>query len=105
MGFPNESESKINRDQLITLGDLEKFRSSLLEEIKVILKEFSGQPIKKWLRSSDVRKMLGVSPGTLQNLRVNGTLAFSKIGGLVFYRYEDVVNLLEDTYSKSWNRG
>jgi len=32
-----------------------------------------------------VRKLLGVSNGTLQTLRVNGSLPFSKIGGLYFY--------------------
>ena len=105
MSLANESEPKINRDQLITLGDLEKFRSSLIEEIKVILKELSGQPIKKWLKSSDVRKILGVSPGTLQNLRVNGTLAFSKIGGLVFYKYDDILALLESSNSKNLKHG
>lgn len=105
MNISSETESKINRDQLMTLGDLEKFKVTLLEEIKVILKELSSQPNKKWLKSSDVRKMLGVSPGTLQNLRVNGTLAFSKIGGLVFYRYDDIVNLLESSNSKGYRKG
>ena len=39
--------------------------------------------------------MLGISPGTLQNLRINGTLTYSKIGGMMYYRYQDIMKLLE----------
>ena len=39
--------------------------------------------------------MLGISPGTLQNLRTNGTLPFTKIGSLIYYPYEDVIKVLE----------
>jgi len=33
--------------------------------------------------------------GTLQNLRVNGTLPFTKIGGVIFYEYEEIKKMLE----------
>jgi hypothetical protein len=39
--------------------------------------------------------MLGVSLGTLQNLRVNGKFPFTKIGGINFYRYDGILKLLE----------
>lgn len=85
----------VHRDQLLTVGDLEKFKYELIDKIKDLLQDESGQTKRKWLRSSEVRKMLGISPGTLQNLRVNGTLPFSKIGGIVFYQLGDLHNLLE----------
>src|SRR5690606_11176478 len=87
--------SAMNRDQLLTIGDLEDFRKALFDEIKNLLKETNGHHTKNWVRSSEVRKMLGVSPGTLQNLRINRMLTFSKVGGIVFYRYDDIVSLLE----------
>ena len=46
-----------------------------------------GQPVtgrKDVLKSKDVRDMLGISAGTLQTLRINGTLAWSKIGGTYY---------------------
>lgn len=88
-------KSRIYREQLITVEDLEAFRNLLLEDIEKLLGRLSGQATKKWLKSSEVKKMLGVSPGTLQNLRINGTLPYSKIGGIIFYQYEDIVKLLE----------
>ena len=98
----NDSErgSAIYRDQLITVGDLESFKVTLVEEIKQLLRESSGQPAKQWLKSTEVRKMLGISPGTLQNLRANGTLSYTKIGGIVFYRYDDIARLLNSQNSK-----
>lgn len=91
----NQSSSIFNRDQLLTIGDLRDFKSELFSEIRNLITESKDQPAKQWLRSSEVRKMLGVSPGTLQNLRVNGTLNYTKVGGIVFYKYEEIVKLLE----------
>ncbi len=34
--------------------------------------------------------ILQVSPGTLQNLRINGTLPYSKVGGIIYYDIEDI---------------
>ena len=87
--------SKIYREQLITIEDLETFKADLLNEIRKLLQPGATQQGRKeWLRSSEVRKMLGISPGTLQNLRVNGKLPFTKIGGITLYRSEDISKLL-----------
>jgi hypothetical protein len=99
----NDSEkgSAVYRDQLLTVGDLESFKLTLLEEIKQLLQgSSSAQPAKQWLKSPEVRKMLGISPGTLQNLRANGTLSYTKIGGIVFYRYDEIAKLLNNQISK-----
>ena len=78
---------------IITREDLIEFREQLLQEIKKIL---SGQPAatKKWLRSYEVKKMLNISPGTLQNMRINGSLHPKKIGGIHFYDYDEICKLL-----------
>lgn len=81
--------------EIITVEDLELFKSELINDIKNLLKEQNGQPIKKWLKSYEVRELLNISPGTLQNLRVNGTLPFTKIGGVMYYDYADIQNMLQ----------
>ncbi len=80
--------------ELITKEDLKNFKTELLTEIKQILKPGAGES-KKWLKSNEVRKLLNISPGTLQNLRINGTLRFTKIGGMMYYKLEDIHKLLE----------
>lgn len=83
-------------DELLTKADLEKFKEELFTELrKANVHPNSKMQIKEWLKSHEVRRLLGISPGTLQNLRVNGTLPYTKIGGLMYYRYEDIRKLLE----------
>ncbi len=88
-------KSKLYREQIITTDDLYEFKIELLDEIKLLFKEHNGQPSKKWLKSYEVRKILNISPGTLQNLRVNGTLPYTKIGGVLYYDYADIQEMLQ----------
>tara|TARA_Y100001949_G_C15949654_1_gene314090 strand:- start:686 stop:964 length:279 start_codon:yes stop_codon:yes gene_type:complete len=81
---------------IITTEDLQQFKHELLGEIKEILSENSGLQTKKWLKSPEVRKLLSISPGTLQNMRVNGTLPFTKIGGVIYYDYQDIQKMLSE---------
>ena len=81
--------------EIITTDDLREFKMDLLGEIKQLFKEHNGQPSKKWLKSYEVRKILNISPGTLQNLRLNGTLPFTKIGGVMYYDYADIQEMLQ----------
>ena len=39
--------------------------------------------------------MLGISHGTLQNLRITRSLPYTKLGGIMFYRREDIEKILE----------
>ena len=82
--------------EIITTDDLREFKTELLTEFRKMLKEHHGQPSKKWLKSYEVKKMLGISPGTLQNMRINGTIPFTKMGGILFYDSEDIRKILED---------
>jgi hypothetical protein len=81
--------------ELITSEDLKRFKIELLNDIKQIIQPGEGQP-KKWLKSSEVRKLLNISPGTLQNLRINGTLRFTKMGSIMYYKLEDINKVLEE---------
>jgi uncharacterized membrane-anchored protein YjiN (DUF445 family) len=94
-GNEEEQKLRLHKDQLITLGDLEMFKSDLIREINNILNKTITSTPKKWLKSTEVKKLLGISTGTLQNLRLNGSLTYSKIGGIIFYNYDEIMKLLE----------
>ena len=49
--------------QIITIEDLNEFRSLLLNDIKEIIQS-KPQQTKQWLKSKEVRKLLNISPGT-----------------------------------------
>jgi hypothetical protein len=81
--------------EVITKDDLHAFRTELLHDLKQILSSVQPAKQKQWLKSPEVRQLLKISPGTLQNLRINGTLRFTKIGSIIYYSYEDIEKLLE----------
>ena len=87
--------------EILTKEDLSKFKSELLMEIKQV---FALSPAvtkqKEFLKSKEVMKLLSISPGTLQNFRINGTIPFTKIGGVTYYAYEDIKKLLETNRNK-----
>ncbi|WP_394346397.1 helix-turn-helix domain-containing protein [Dinghuibacter silviterrae] len=58
----------------------------MLREIRVIVHEQPHPPPKKWLKTKEVRQLLGVCPATLQALRDNGTIPYSKLGSNFFLR-------------------
>jgi hypothetical protein len=82
-------------NQLVTLGDLERFRDELLKEMKWLLSQKQAAPEKPWLKSGEVRKLLQISPGTLQHLRDSGKLPYTKLGGIIYYDTEAIKGILE----------
>lgn len=90
--FPEIDNIELLNHQVVTKRDLLNFGNLLLNEIKSAAQK---QEIPHWLKSSEVRKLLKISPGTLQNLRINGTLKFKRIGGIIYYKYEDIQKMLE----------
>lgn len=87
--------STTNKNQLVTIGDLEDLKSEIITAIKQLGKNTNGP--KKWLKSSEVRKLIGVSPGKLQTIRNTGLLAFTKIGGNIYYDPDDIFKLFEES--------
>jgi hypothetical protein len=91
---PPPLEIRICGDQLLTVEDLKDFKEDLLKAMREMLESNSPRATKKWLKSDEVKKVLNISSGTLQTLRNNGTLPFTKIGGLIYYDAEDIYKAL-----------
>src|ERR1700754_842531 len=81
--------------EIVTKEDLESFRVSLLADLARMMK--TPDPVQPWLKSYEVRQLLKISPGTLQRLRSQGILPYSRIGGTILYKYEDVRKLVDQT--------
>jgi len=92
--IPLQAASRVHRDQLVTLGDLQEFKEELLLSIRSIIQTNSSPAVKKWLKSYEVRKLLNISKGTLQTFRANGTIPFTKMGGLIYYDTDAINKVL-----------
>jgi hypothetical protein len=96
----NKREEKFSSElmyahQLLTIADLKEFKNQLIEELFIALKSQNSQVQKKWLKSHEVRRLLKISPGTLQTLKSSGVIPFTKMGGVHFYDYDDIQRVLE----------
>ena len=86
--------------------DLIIFERKAFEEFATKIEQFilrvSNSPVVKngkkktnnWLDHQDVCQRLKISKRTLQTLRDNGTLAYTKIGNRTYYLPEDVVSIV-----------
>ncbi len=81
------------KNRPVTFQDLLDLKEVLLNEIR---SQHKGQVTQKWLKSKDVRDMLGISACTLQTMRNNDEIPFSRIGGVIYYQPEAI-----DAYLKS----
>lgn len=80
---------------IITTDDLREFKMELLDDLKNLLSNQASGKLKKYMKSSEVMDLLQVSPGTLQNLRINGTLPYTKVGGIIYYDTEEIQNVMD----------
>jgi len=86
--------------EVLTKEDLYEFRAVLLKDIKEILQTKPSET-KQWLKSTEVRKLLNISPGTLQTLRINKTLSYTRVGGIIYYAHQDIEKLLQSNKVES----
>ena len=85
--------------ETITKEDFQLFKAELFSELKLLFLE-KEKPTSEWLRTRQVRKLLDISPNTLQMFRVTGKLKFTKVGTIYYYKKQEVDQMLEAKYWK-----
>jgi hypothetical protein len=81
---------------LITKEELKAFKDEIIEEIRKCLDETKQE--KEWLKTPEVREILGCSEGTFYNLKSSGRLPFSKINGTIYVKKDDLNKLFESNF-------
>jgi hypothetical protein len=94
--YLNQLQKNSTRPQLVTIEDLEQFKTELQLYIKALLTENTGKPVRKWLKSYEVKKILGCSSGTLHDLRANGTIPCAWLGKTPYYDSDDIDRVLQE---------
>ena len=81
--------------EIITTEDLQQFKVELFDELRTMFDQHL-KPVEnmKWLKTPDVLRMLKISPSTLQTLRINGTLPYTRIGCTLYYDNQDILKIL-----------
>jgi len=82
----------MNRNELPTVAKLYELEERLYNRMLNLLK--ASKP-KAWMQTPELKKILKISDSTAQYLRNTRALPCSKIKGTYYYKYNDVINLLE----------
>ena len=65
-----------------------------VDRVDVICRQVGDKSLQKWLDNQDVCQILNISKRTLQAYRDNGILAYTQINHKMFYRPQDVEELI-----------
>ena len=82
-------EKKTFEELVLRLGQFVKRMDSINHQRR-------GRRLSDWMDNQDVCQVLKISPRTLQPLRDSGRLPYSKINNRIYYRPEDVEQLIAD---------
>lgn len=82
-------QAELLRRKIISLDDLSDGQIDSLCE-RAFLED--------WIDGQDVMRTLHISPRTLQTLRSNGTVPYTKIGHKIWYLRQDIERVLRSNY-------
>lgn len=87
-------------DDVVTQEDLRQFSLLLLDKIETLLQESAFIKTEEihpeWVKTKSVRRLLDISAGSVQNLRITGKVRFKKVLGSYYYNKEDLQKLFND---------
>ncbi|MDR1339937.1 MAG: helix-turn-helix domain-containing protein [Prevotellaceae bacterium] len=72
----------------------------LADKVQVLCRKFGDKKLNEWYDNQDVCLMLRISPRTLQTLRDNGTLPYTQINRKLYYKPQDVHNVIKSNHLK-----
>lgn len=89
---------------IITTDDLREFKIELFNEIRQLLGQRPETNSREYLKSSEVSKLLNISLSKLQHLRVSKVLPYTRIGATIYYKRDDIQQLLESNRKQAKTR-
>ena len=97
-----------NKDALgKVLRQLPSIQEELLKRKLISLDDLSDKEIENlserafledWIDGQEVMQKLKISPRTLQTLRSNGTIPYTRIGQKLYYLKQDIERILRNNY-------
>lgn len=91
-------------NDMVTKEDLRQFGLELLRNIGTLMtqtREVQNEIVdQEWIKSKQVRLLMNMSPGSIQNLRVTQKVRYKKILGSYYYNKVDLLKLFTDERCK-----
>lgn len=75
-----------------------------MDEIQTKLTAKEKEPKEIWLDNQEFIQLLKISKRTAQHYRDTGMISFSQVGSKIYYRMNDVEELLKKHYNKAFKK-
>ena len=75
-----------------------------MDEIQTKLTAKEKEPKEIWLDKQEFIQLLKISKRTAQHYRDTGMISFSQVGSKIYYRMNDVEDLLKKHYNKAFKK-
>lgn len=75
-----------------------------MDEIQTKLTAKEKEPNEIWLDNQEFIQLLKISKRTAQHYRDTGMISFSQVGSKIYYRMNDVEELLKKHYNKAFKK-
>ncbi len=75
-----------------------------MDEIQTKLTAKDKEPKEIWLDNQEFIQLLKISKRTAQHYRDTGMISFSQVGSKIYYRMNDVEELLKKHYNKAFKK-
>jgi hypothetical protein len=76
-----------------------------IEEINTSISKNSKESNDSFIDNQEFIKLMSISKRTAQSWRDQGVIAFSQIGGKIYYRAKDLTQLLDCNYNPIFKKG
>jgi excisionase family DNA binding protein len=67
---------------------------SFAERVEALCRVNGEKTMQEWLDNQDICEILNISPRTLQTMRDNGTIPYTRIGNKMYYKADDLKRLI-----------
>lgn len=75
-----------------------------MDEIQNKLTAKDKEPKEVWLDNQEFIQLMKISKRTAQHYRDTGMISFSQVGSKIYYRMNDVEELLKKHYNKAFKK-
>ena len=75
-----------------------------MDEIQTKLTAKEKEPKEIWLDNQEFIQLIKISKRTAQHYRDTGMISFSQVGSKIYYRMNDVEELLKKHYNKAFKK-
>ena len=85
------------REKPVVLSQMQY--KEIISQLQEIQKRIAAKSLSELIDNSDFIIMMKISRRLAQEWRSNGVIGYSKIGGKIFYKPEDILQLIEKHYT------